>query len=54
MVMRARAAGLPVYAWTVDDPSRARSLARSGIAGLFANDPAGMRAALPEVLFYSS
>jgi glycerophosphoryl diester phosphodiesterase len=34
---------LPVLAWTVDDPSRARTLARLGIAGLFTNDPAGLR-----------
>jgi len=34
---------LPVYVWTVDDPGLARSLARSGVAGLFTNDPAGMR-----------
>ena len=33
---------LPVYAWTVDDPGRARSLARIGVAGLFTNDPAAL------------
>jgi glycerophosphoryl diester phosphodiesterase len=40
---------LPVYAWTVDDPSRARSLARIGIAGLFTNNPAGLRPHFPPV-----
>jgi glycerophosphoryl diester phosphodiesterase len=38
---------LPVYAWTVDDPGRARSLARAGVAGLFTNDPAGLRRHFP-------
>jgi len=34
---------LPVFPWTVDDPSRARALARIGVAGLFTNDQAGLR-----------
>ena len=34
---------LPVLPWTVDDPAQARSLARVGVAGLFTNDPAGLR-----------
>lgn len=34
---------LPVFAWTVDDPRQARALARIGVAGLFTNDPAGLR-----------
>jgi glycerophosphoryl diester phosphodiesterase len=34
---------LPVLAWTVDDPVRAHVLARLGLAGLFTNDPAGLR-----------
>lgn len=34
---------LPVIPWTVDDPSLARSLARAGVAGIFTNDPAGLR-----------
>ncbi len=40
---------LPVYAWTVDDPGLARGLARMGIAGLFTNDPAGLRGHFPPV-----
>lgn len=38
---------LPVFAWTVDAPARARALARMGIAGLFTNDPAGLRGCFP-------
>jgi glycerophosphoryl diester phosphodiesterase len=34
---------LPVFAWTVDDPSQARDMARIGVAGVFTNDPAGLR-----------
>ena len=48
------AAGLPVLAWTVDDPGQARSLLRAGVAGLFANDPAGLRAACGLGPVYSS
>ena len=33
-------AGLPVNAWTVDDPEELTRLARLGIDGVFANDPA--------------
>lgn len=54
LVARFREAGLPVYAWTVDDPGRARSLLRAGIAGLFTNDPQGLRALYPAVSVYSS
>jgi len=38
---------LPVFPWTVDDPTQARGLARMGIAGLFTNDPAGLRGYFP-------
>lgn len=38
---------LPVFAWTVDAPSQARDLARMGVAGLFTNDPAGLRGIFP-------
>jgi glycerophosphoryl diester phosphodiesterase len=38
---------LPVYAWTVDAPGRARTLMRAGVAGLFTNDPAGLRQHFP-------
>ncbi|TLM66826.1 MAG: glycerophosphoryl diester phosphodiesterase [Deltaproteobacteria bacterium] len=41
-----RSLRLPVYAWTVDDPGEARALARMGVAGVFANDPAGLRGRL--------
>jgi glycerophosphoryl diester phosphodiesterase len=34
---------LSVFAWTVDDPGRARALARLGVAGVFTNDPARLR-----------
>jgi glycerophosphoryl diester phosphodiesterase len=34
---------LPVFVWTVDEPQQARSLARLGVAGVFTNDPAGLR-----------
>ena len=38
---------LPVFAWTVDDAKRARALARAGVAGVFSNDPAGLRRHFP-------
>lgn len=37
---------LPVFAWTVDVPGRARALARMGVDGLFANDPGAVRCQL--------
>jgi len=39
-IARAHAGGLRVHAWTVDEPARARRLARWGVDGLFTNDPA--------------
>ena len=54
LVARFREVGLPVYAWTVDDPGRVRSLVRAGIAGLFTNDPQGLRAVYPAITVYSS
>jgi len=33
-------AGLPINAWTVDDPAELIRLARLGVDGVFANDPA--------------
>jgi len=38
-----RRVALPVFAWTVDEPRQARALARIGVAGVFTNDPAGLR-----------
>ena len=38
---------LPVFVWTVDDAGRARTLARAGVAGVFSNDPAGLRRHFP-------
>ena len=35
------AAGGEVYAWTVDDPARARALSDLGVAGVTSNDPLG-------------
>ena len=46
LVAAARAAGQPVYAWTVDDPWTARTLLRAGVAGLFTNDPARLRSSI--------
>jgi len=54
LVTRFCEAGLPVYAWTVDDPDRVRSLLRAGIAGLFTNDPQNLRAVCPAISVYSS
>lgn len=42
-IQRAHAAGLAVNVWTVDDPRRARRLARWGVDGIFTNDPARLR-----------
>jgi len=40
------AAGIPVNAWTVDDPAELRRLAALGVDGVFANDPAAALAVL--------
>jgi glycerophosphoryl diester phosphodiesterase len=44
----ARALGIPVIAWTVDDPSRARRLRRAGVAGITTNRPIAIRRHLEE------
>ncbi len=41
----ARALGLGVLVWTVDDPDLARGLIRSGVSGIITNRPAALRAA---------
>jgi glycerophosphoryl diester phosphodiesterase len=38
-VERVHALGIPVIAWTVDDPRRAEELARFGVDGVVTNDP---------------
>ena len=45
-IARAHAAGLRVHAWTVDEPARARHLARWGVDGVFTNDPERLRRGL--------
>jgi len=45
MVAACTQAALPVFVWTVDQPSVARSLVRAGVSGFFTNDPATLRAA---------
>jgi glycerophosphoryl diester phosphodiesterase len=43
MVRKAKAAGLGVYVWTVDDPEVARSLVAAGVEGVTTNRAAAMR-----------
>lgn len=43
-VKRWRTAGRPINAWTVDDEAELLRLARLGVDGVFANDPAHARA----------
>ncbi len=42
-IARAHTAGLRVHVWTVDDPARARRLARWGVDGVFTNNPTRLR-----------
>ena len=42
-IARAHAAGVWVYAWTVDTVGRAHRLRRWGVDGIFTNDPAKFR-----------
>ena len=41
-------AGMPINAWTVDDPAELRRLAEIGVDGVFSNDPAAALAVLSE------
>lgn len=45
-IAMAHGAGTQVMVWTVDDPTRARDLARAGVDALCTNDPAGIVAAV--------
>lgn len=45
-VKRWHTAGRPINVWTVDDPAELQRLARLGVDGVFANDPAHARAVL--------
>ncbi len=45
MIAACTEANLPVFVWTVDDVSVARNLIDKGVAGLFTNDPAKLKAA---------
>jgi glycerophosphoryl diester phosphodiesterase len=42
------ARGWKAWAWTVDDPDRARQLVRAGIDGLISNRPAEIRQAIAD------
>ncbi len=50
MVAACQHYGLPVHAWTVDDPGLARRLMRAGVTGFFANDPKALRMTIPAEL----
>lgn len=47
-VQRARASNLPVWAWTVDNPERAKKLLEMGVTGIISNDPAATRRKMPQ------
>lgn len=47
-MVAARAAGLEVYPWTVDDPERLRALIALGVDGIITNVPDVLRAILDE------
>jgi glycerophosphoryl diester phosphodiesterase len=47
VVHHAHAAGVPVFAWTVDAPSELKRLTAIGVDGVFTNDPAGVRRLFP-------
>lgn len=39
VVRRCRAQGIPVYAWTVDDPAELARVVAAGVEGVISNDP---------------
>lgn len=46
VVARAHRAGVPVLAWTVDDPVETARVVSAGVDGVITNDPAGLLATL--------
>ena len=46
VVRAARKRGVPVVAWTVNDPDRIAALARLDVAAIVTDDPEGARKAL--------
>jgi glycerophosphoryl diester phosphodiesterase len=42
-VARLRATGVPVFAWTVDDPATLARVVAAGVAGVVSNDPGLLR-----------
>lgn len=49
VVRTARAAGLEVYSWTVNDPVALRRIARLGVDGIISDDVAAARAAVEAI-----
>jgi glycerophosphoryl diester phosphodiesterase len=45
LLQACRSQGVEVHVWTVDDPAEAWRLKRMGVAGIFTNQPARLRAA---------
>ena len=45
MIATCAQAGIPVFVWTVDHESVAKSLIRAGVPGFFTNDPSTLKAA---------
>jgi Glycerophosphoryl diester phosphodiesterase len=49
LLARCERRGLPVHAWTVNDPGRMRSLALQGVGAVMADDPERLAAELQAV-----
>jgi len=47
-VRRAEAAGMPVFAWTINDPVTLARVVAAGVSGIITDDPEGMRGLLAE------